>query len=721
MIGDMDDFNFYLKFAKPLVLNLPDAKDRIIAALWVKKLREMQSDGPEADLRIEYLKLLLFVMQRNKLTGIFEKQPPEGALPSFPPNYKATDMLSLVKPDKSSPPVYPPVFTSVGGDLCQFVAVQEIPNFGLHGYYAISIEPLPKWSHASTNAARKGSMKPQHFADCFKDSCKFADPNRCPKKSDDQTPETTSQPKADENGDDRNEPNDCEKLPPGKSTQCIPLPPIPYRTYRKEIAGFESRPTWGRSRYIERLIDESPHLVADLDVSQADAMLHGIRGKTFKKAEDYGPCAISESRRHVERMLDLPPCAVDPGEVKPPRGPFYTCCPKRQQFIETHTDICHNERDFYPCGKRSGLSLRGGSDSGSCCDPQNLNNRSRTSSDSRNTDMSFRQYRPEFSSFDPRNHISRNGPIFDDTDDTLDVDTSIHDATTTSKYIDPNKSGNFKWLEDMEHVTFSDPTEMSFENLNSRARAMPAFSDVMTNDTEACSEFDYEPLIDEELHPEQLMPQVARRMRSSNIQPNLRRCPSPSPQPPSCFAKDSSYRAGNSGERGMQRSRHDNEDAEPSVAVIRRRFEKSREATSRSPEVHEKTRRWKEIIDHTQPHRERSQCSKVAQRMQSAGIDPGYLDYIESLKSEYDDEDLEPPCYPSRSPRQVPDEEAARYTKKLISPPKQPPSSGRVIVPYSKQNRKRDNSQAQNMEYRPNSPAAEEVTTDVTDVTNERK
>lgn len=64
--------------------------DRTIAALWVKKLRDMQSDGPEANMRIEYLKLLLFVMQRNKLTGIFEKAPPDGPLQGFPPNYKVT-------------------------------------------------------------------------------------------------------------------------------------------------------------------------------------------------------------------------------------------------------------------------------------------------------------------------------------------------------------------------------------------------------------------------------------------------------------------------------------------------------------------------------------------------------------------------------------------------------------------------------------------------------
>lgn len=48
---------------------------------------------------------------------------------------------------------------------------------------------------------------------------------------------------------------------------------------------------------------------ADLDMSEADAMLHGISEKTFKKAERFGPCAISNTRKHVERMLDLPPCA----------------------------------------------------------------------------------------------------------------------------------------------------------------------------------------------------------------------------------------------------------------------------------------------------------------------------------------------------------------------------------------------------------------------------
>lgn len=162
-------------------------------------------------------------------------------------------MLSLVKPGKSLPPVYPPVYTSVGGDLCQFVAVQEIPNFGLHGYYAISTEPLSKWSHASTNAARKAAMKPKHFADCFKDTCKLAETIKSHKKCEEPDPTVTSpsseapatqeqQPETSgenseklvESKDANKSPgktrqqNECEKTP-GPTTQFVPLPSIPFQ------------------------------------------------------------------------------------------------------------------------------------------------------------------------------------------------------------------------------------------------------------------------------------------------------------------------------------------------------------------------------------------------------------------------------------------------------------------------------------------------------------
>ena len=68
---------------------------------------------------------------------------------------------------QSTPKDHPRVLTSIGGDLCEYAAVQEIPNFGIHGYYAVSTEPLPKWSNTRKSEdpkARKCSVP------CYMDS-----------------------------------------------------------------------------------------------------------------------------------------------------------------------------------------------------------------------------------------------------------------------------------------------------------------------------------------------------------------------------------------------------------------------------------------------------------------------------------------------------------------------------------------------------------------------
>lgn len=54
-----------------------------MAALWLKKLRDVSSRESELEadnVSVEFLKLLLFVMQDGQLTGIFEKPPPQGSL-----------------------------------------------------------------------------------------------------------------------------------------------------------------------------------------------------------------------------------------------------------------------------------------------------------------------------------------------------------------------------------------------------------------------------------------------------------------------------------------------------------------------------------------------------------------------------------------------------------------------------------------------------------------
>uniref|UniRef100_A0A0A9X7R9 Zinc finger CCCH domain-containing protein 7A n=1 Tax=Lygus hesperus TaxID=30085 RepID=A0A0A9X7R9_LYGHE len=40
----------------------------------------------------------------------------------------------------------PPITTSLSSDFCQYVAVQEIPRFGIHCYFATSTEGIDKWN-----------------------------------------------------------------------------------------------------------------------------------------------------------------------------------------------------------------------------------------------------------------------------------------------------------------------------------------------------------------------------------------------------------------------------------------------------------------------------------------------------------------------------------------------------------------------------------------------
>lgn len=101
--SDTNEFDFYLRFAKPLVLNLKETNgkfvpvllhvllitltiDRVLAAAWIKKLRS--PDVGSEKLRADYLKLLLFVLQRKRLAGPFSENPNQyEKLEEFPESY----------------------------------------------------------------------------------------------------------------------------------------------------------------------------------------------------------------------------------------------------------------------------------------------------------------------------------------------------------------------------------------------------------------------------------------------------------------------------------------------------------------------------------------------------------------------------------------------------------------------------------------------------------
>lgn len=89
----VNQFDFYLRFAKPLVLNLAEPNERVLAAAWLQKLRN--PDSGDEQLRTDYLKLLLFVLQRKRLAGPFAQNPGQyEKLEQFPEQYKVSCVLA---------------------------------------------------------------------------------------------------------------------------------------------------------------------------------------------------------------------------------------------------------------------------------------------------------------------------------------------------------------------------------------------------------------------------------------------------------------------------------------------------------------------------------------------------------------------------------------------------------------------------------------------------
>ncbi|RZC38523.1 uncharacterized protein BDFB_006295 [Asbolus verrucosus] len=142
------DFDFYVKCAKPLVLNLPDRKDRSLASAWIKRL--LEDAGCSTELKTQYLKLLLYFLQKRKLDGPFSEHPNKfEVLAEFPKDqnlFETTRTLSKKRLENNQP--YKTDFT---GNLRTYVAYQDIENFGAHCYYALSNHPITSWERFDPN------------------------------------------------------------------------------------------------------------------------------------------------------------------------------------------------------------------------------------------------------------------------------------------------------------------------------------------------------------------------------------------------------------------------------------------------------------------------------------------------------------------------------------------------------------------------------------------
>lgn len=55
---------------------------------------------------------------------------------------------------------YPPFSIEYSSNLREYSAAQDIPNFGVHAFYALSKEPLNTWDNLTTTIFPRGTVNP---------------------------------------------------------------------------------------------------------------------------------------------------------------------------------------------------------------------------------------------------------------------------------------------------------------------------------------------------------------------------------------------------------------------------------------------------------------------------------------------------------------------------------------------------------------------------------
>ncbi|XP_008196704.1 uncharacterized protein LOC103313935 isoform X2 [Tribolium castaneum] len=124
------DLYFYVKCAKPLIFALSSLSDRSLACAWLKRLVE---DSSLSELqKNNYVKLLIYFLQKRKLGPPFNNHPS-----------KVKDLAEMPQSDES--PRARSYNYDFSGDLLSYVAYQDIEDFGVHCYYAMSKQPITVW------------------------------------------------------------------------------------------------------------------------------------------------------------------------------------------------------------------------------------------------------------------------------------------------------------------------------------------------------------------------------------------------------------------------------------------------------------------------------------------------------------------------------------------------------------------------------------------------
>ncbi|KAJ9597772.1 hypothetical protein L9F63_011380, partial [Diploptera punctata] len=150
-----EEFCFFLKPVKSLVFYIRDVQDRAAVCSWILKLQQANS---QPELRVEYVKLLLFSLQRRCLPSMFSEKPDSSAdLPPFPDGLELKGMMKkIIAEDRAKEQAAgdKDYITEVSSDMKEYVALQTIPGYGVHCYMAVSDEPMNKWDRTTTKSSK---------------------------------------------------------------------------------------------------------------------------------------------------------------------------------------------------------------------------------------------------------------------------------------------------------------------------------------------------------------------------------------------------------------------------------------------------------------------------------------------------------------------------------------------------------------------------------------
>ncbi|XP_063995687.1 uncharacterized protein LOC135173038 [Diachasmimorpha longicaudata] len=231
----MDSVPFFLNITEALISGLENDKEKSVANAWIEKIKDIA----DMELQLKYMKILIFCLQKNLLMTSLGKSVPQNSkecmktLDNWSKFFTSTETNSGHTEEHLGK-----IYTTTSGDLHEYFAIQEVGETLIQGYYGISSDvPL-----------LKNLFETADFNMIVNDDETFII-----NEIDDLMQETNS------------EENDNIK----ELCQC--------RLKGKHKVSIASRPSWGRKRYMERLIDQSPHTVGDLEVPAVNAMLHNFR------------------------------------------------------------------------------------------------------------------------------------------------------------------------------------------------------------------------------------------------------------------------------------------------------------------------------------------------------------------------------------------------------------------------------------------------------------